>query len=275
MFSLENSFIRILFAAIIQFVCLITTIFGIIYASERNKWSGVIKFLSESAISLVWLILGSAILLRYSLWGLAAYTIWGTLGIVPFIFPLFKIQKKENLLNWQEMICGISTVLLFDGTLTAVLYYQGVTNGIFLADKFFLEKSLNTVGCFLIFPVILFFMPVFSILALILGTLREKFSGFLKNLLLLTAAPGGFLLFTGTAVWQLAKIQAGGSHSIFSIFAVAAGWVIFMFVPYGFMLWRGRKEKDEMKINNGIAGIWAVNFFMLALCLLGCICRGR
>ena len=105
--------------------------------------------------------------------------------------------------------------------------------------------------------------------------LREKFSGFLKNLLLLAVAPVGFLAFTGTTVGQLDKIHSGQSGSIFSIFAAAVSWVIFMFVPYGLMLWHGRREKDKTQIHNGIAGIWAVNFFMLGLFLLGYICRDR
>ena len=37
--------------------------------------------------------------------------------------------------------------------------------------------------------------------------------------------------------------------------------MIFMFVPYGLILWYGKKEQEKMKIHNGIAGIWAVNFF--------------
>ena len=122
---------------------------------------------------------------------------------------------------------------------------------------------------------ILFFIPVFSVSALILGTLREKGAGFLKNLGLLAVAPIGFLIFTGTALFQLDRINAGQSDSIYSIFAAAAGWVIFMLVPYGLMLWRGKKEKDQIKFYNGISGIWAVNFFILALFLLGYICRGR
>ena len=75
MFSLENSFIRILFAVIIQIVCLVTAIFGIVCAGEHGKWAGT----------------------------------WGTLGIVPFVFSLLKVQQKENPLNWQEMIYGIIT----------------------------------------------------------------------------------------------------------------------------------------------------------------------
>jgi len=50
------------------------------------------------------------------------------------------------------------------GTLTVVLYYQCVTNGVLVADKLFLEESLNAICCFLILPAILFFTPVFSIL---------------------------------------------------------------------------------------------------------------
>jgi hypothetical protein len=66
--------------------------------------------------------------------------------------------------------------------------------------------------------------------------LREKFSGFLKNLLLLAVVPVGFLIFTGTTVWQLDKIHSGQSGSILSIFAAAVSWVIFMFVPYSFTI---------------------------------------
>ena len=52
-------------------------------------------------------------------------------------------------------------------------------------------------------------------------------------------------------------------------------WSSMPFVPYGFILWHGKKEQDKMKIHNGIAGIWAANFFMLGLFLLGYICRDR
>ena len=279
MFSLENSFIRILFAVIIQIVCLVTTILGIFCAGERDKWSGIIKFLSELAISFAWLLIGTIILPRFSfchsLWGLAVYTIWGIMGIVPFILALFRGQQKEDPLNWQEMIYGIITVLLFCGALAVLLYYQCVTNGRLIADKLFLEESLNAICFFLTLPVILFFTPIFALSALILGALREKLSGVLKNLLLLAVGPVGFIIFTGTALRQLGKIHSGQTDSIFSIFAAAVCWVIFMFVPYGFMLWHGKKEQDKMKIHNGIAGIWAVNFFMFGLFLLGYICRGR
>ena len=279
MFSLENSFIRILFAVIIQIVCLVTAIFGIVYAGEHGKWAGSIRFLSQLAISFAWLVLGTVILPRFnfchSLSGLAVYTTWGTLGIVPFVFSLLKVQQKENPFNRYDAILGIITVLLFCGALAVLLYYQCITNGVLIADKLFLEDSLNAICCFFLLPVILFFTPIFSLSALISGALREKFSGFLKNLLLLAVAPVGFIIFTGTALRQLEKIHSGQADNIFSIFATAVCWVIFMFVPYGLMLWYGKKEQDKMKIHNGIAGIWAVNFFMLGLFLLGYICRGR
>ena len=279
MFSLENSFIRILFAVIIQIVCLVTAIFGIVCAGEHGKWAGSIRFLSKLAISFAWLVLGTVILPRFSfchsLSGLAVYTTWGTLGIVPFVFSLLKVQQKEDPSNRYDGIWGTITVLLFCGALAVLLYYQCVTNGRLIADKLFLEESLNAICFFLTLPVILFFTPIFALSALILGALREKLSGVLKNLLLLAVGPVGFIIFTGTALRQLGKIHSGQGDSIFSIFATAVCWVIFMFVPYGFMLWHGKKEQDKMKIHNGIAGIWAVNFFMFGLFLLGYICRGR
>ena len=279
MFCLEFSFVRVFFAIAMQVVCLLTAIFGIVYAGEHGKWAGSIRFLSQLAISFAWLVLGTVILPRFnfchSLSGLAVYTTWGTLGIVPFVFSLLKVQQKENPFNRYDAILGIITVLLFCGALAVLLYYQCMTNGVLIADKLFLDDSLNAICCFFLLPVILFFTPIFSLSALISGALREKFSGFLKNLLLLAVAPVGFIIFTGTALRQLEKIHSGQADNIFSIFAAAVCWVIFMFVPYGLMLWYGKKEQDKMKIHNGIAGIWAVNFFMLGLFLLGYICRGR
>ena len=251
MFSLENSFIRILFAVIIQIVCLVTAIFGIVYAGEHGKWAGSIRFLSQLAISFAWLVLGTVILPRFnfchSLSGLAVYTTWGTLGIVPFVFSLLKVQQKENPFNRYDAILGIITVLLFCGALAVLLYYQCVTNGVLIADKLFLEDSLNAICCFFLLPVILFFTPIFSLSALISGALREKFSGFLKNLLLLAVAPVGFIIFTGTALRQLEKIHSGQADNIFSIFAAAVCWVIFMFVPYGLMLWYGMVKKSKIR----------------------------
>ena len=278
MFSLETFFDRILFAGFMQIFCLVSAITGIVGAAEHEQHPGVVKFLSKSAISFTWLVLGTVILPRFdfshSLAGLTVYTIWGTLGIIPFILPLFR-YKKENQLNYREMISGIITVLFFCGALSWILYYECVVNGTFLTDKLFGEESLNTVCAYLILPVILFFTPGFSILSLILGTIRKKSSGFFRNLLLLAVAPVGFIIFTGTAVSGLSKMHSGQSGSIFTIFAVAAVWVVFMFVPYGFMIWRGRKEHDNAKFYNGIAGIWAVHFLMFGLFLLAYISRNR
>ena len=278
MFSLETFFDRISFVGFMQILCLVSAISGIVGAAEHEQHSGVVKFLSKSAISFTWLAVGTVILPRFdfshSLAGLTVYTIWGTLGIIPFILPLFR-HKKENPLNYREMISGMITVLFFCGALSLILYYECVVNGTFLADKLFGEESLNTVCAYLMLPVILFFIPGFSITALILGTSRKKSSGFFRNLLLLAVAPVGFIIFTGTAVSGISKMHSGESGSIFSIFAAAAAWMIFMFLPYGFMIWRGRKEHDNAKFYNGIAGIWAVHFFMFGLFLLAYISRYR
>jgi len=276
MFCLATFFDRISFAVFAQSICLFSAIFGIAWAAKYDKCPGVVKFLSKLAISFLHLGVGTVIFSHFnfshSLAGLTIYTIWGTLGIIPFILPLFK-YKKENPLNYREMISGMITVLLFCGALSRILYYACVIDGTFLADKLFGEESLNTVCAYLMLPVILFFTPGFSILTLILGTIRKKSSGFFRNLLLLAVAPVGFIIFTGTALQQLGKIHSGQADSIFSIFAVAAAWVVFMFVPYGFMIWRGRKEKDRIKFYNGIAGTWAVHFFMFGLFLLAYISR--
>ena len=279
MFSLETSLGRILFAVLVQIVCLMTAIFGVICSGERDKWSGIIKFVSCLAVSCVWLITGAASLPYFgfnrSLLWLAAYTAWGALGVVPFVFSLFKAWKKGETAVWKETVWGVMTVLLFCGSLSVLLYYECVAEAVPFADKLFHEKCLEVIFLCLIPPVSLFFTPAFSISALVLGALRKKLSGFLKNLLLLAAAPGAFLAFTVTVARQLDKIHSGQPDNILTMLAAAVSWLAFMFLPYGFMLLRGKKEKDKMKFCNGIAGLGAVNSFMLGLFLLAYICRNR
>lgn len=168
-----------------QIVCLVTAIFGIVYAREHGKWAGSIRFLSQLAISFAWLVLGTVILPRlnfcHSLSGLAVYTIWGTLGIVPFVFSLLKVQQKENPFNRYDAILGIITVLLFCGALAVLLYYQCVTNGVLVADKLFLEDSLNTICCFFLLPVILFLLRYFPFQHLYRGLFGKSFQDFSKT----------------------------------------------------------------------------------------------
>ena len=279
MFYLENIFIRILFVVGMQFLCLTGAIFGTVCAGECDKWGGVIRFLSNLAVSLVWLVIGSIILpffsFSHSLSGLTIYTAWGMGGIMPFLFSLCNARKRENPSVVKETILGVITVLLFCGTLSIVLYYGCVTKGILSADKLFRGESRDVICYFVILPVFLFFVPVFSILTLILGTLRDKFSGFFKNLLLLAAAPAGFLIFAGTAIWQFDKIYSGRSDNVFAILAAAAGWMLFIFLPYGSMLLHGKCKKDKMKFLNGITGLEAVNSFLLGIFILSYICRNR
>ena len=117
MFNLETFFDRILFAGFMQILCLVSAISGIVGAAEHEQHPGVVKFLSKLAIAFLHLAIGAVILSRFnfshSLAGLTVYTIWGTLGIIPFILPAFKKCKKENPLNYREMISGMLTVLFF------------------------------------------------------------------------------------------------------------------------------------------------------------------
>ena len=85
--------------------------------------------------------------------------------------------------------------------------------------------------------------------------LREKFSEFLKNLLPLAVVPVGFLIFTGTTVWQLDKIHSGQSGSILSIFTAAVGWgylcLFHTVLPY--YIW-GNSSNDTTPFEDRILG---------------------
>ena len=144
MFSLETSLGRILFAVFAQIVCLMTAIFGMSCAGERDKWRGIIKFVSCLAVSCVWLITGAAsfsyfVFSRSLLW-LAAHTAWGALGVVPFVFSLFKTWKKGETAVWKETVWGVMTVLLFCGSLSVLLYYECVAEAVPLSYKLFHDQ---------------------------------------------------------------------------------------------------------------------------------------
>ena len=154
-----------------------------------------------------------------------------------------------------------------------MLYYAGVENRIFLGTKFVCDDSLRELCIYLFVPVVLFYTPVFGISALILGAIRKKFSGFVKNLGLLAAAPIGLIAVMGTGLYTLRGVHCEvGNYA--SILLAFFSWILCLWLPYGFMAWRGHREKDELRFCNGLAGLGAVNFFMIGLFLLGYIGRG-
>ena len=276
MTDLINSFCRFFFTVLVYGVCLITTITGMCCAAKHEKSPGSVKFLFTLALSIVLLLIGAVIFpylsFSHSLWVLAAYTIWGSTGIIPFLWSLLKKQKKA-LTDCTASLFGIITVLIFCGSLSLLLYYECVSNGVFSADRLFAPDSPDVICRFVMMPVILFFTPAFAIFALALGWIREQFYGFIKNLLFLAAAPAGLIIFVIAVICQLNKIQSSQSNSIFEMFA-AAVWGVFMILPYGFMLWRSKKEKDTVKFYNAVAGLGAVLSFLLGIVILGYIGRG-
>ena len=271
--DLESSSTRITFAIIMQFCCLITALFGIICGVERAQWRGFLTFVAKLALAFVWLGIGTFFLLRFSFIhsaaGVAAYTAWGAPGIVPFVYPLVRAWKNKTRPDWWKNIWGIVTAGVFSGTLSLGLYYAGVENRIFLGTKFVCDDSLREFCIYLFVPVVLFYMPVLGISALILGVIRKKISGFVKNMGLLATAPIGLIAVMGTGLYYGAR--GGNVTSVYLMFML---WLLCLWLPYGFMAWRGHREKDELRFFNGLAGLGAVNFFMLGLFLLGYIGRG-
>ena len=260
-----------------QFCCLITAIAGMICGAERAQWRGFLTFVAKLALAFVWLGIGTFFLLRFSFIhsaaGVAAYTACGALGIVPFVYPLVRAWKNKTRPDWWENIWGIVTAGVFSGTLSLMLYHESVVNGIFSGLKFLRDESLNELCLYLLVPAVLFYTPVFGISALILGAIRKKFSGFVKNLGLLAAAPIGLIAVMGTGLYTLRGVHCEvGNYA--SILLAFFSWILCLWLPYGFMAWRGHREKDELRFCNGLAGLGAVNFFMIGLFLLGYIGRG-
>ena len=261
----EYYFFRMAFFAFMLLLALGSAGIGAATALLRGKLCGIIQFFSKLAFAVAWGGLGAILLpyieMRHSFSVFIVYTVWGMSGIVPFVFSLLRNLKNKLNDRLAENIWGIVTVLIFSGSLSTVIYYSCVENGILRENELFNYTCVKILHLYYMLLDGLFFMPLFAIFTLILGILRENFSGFLKNLLQLAVAPAGLLLFVLMVYYQLDKIQSG----CLVIYAVAAIWIICMIIPYAVMLWYSKKEKDDLKFLNGISGVWSVIFLLLLL----------
>ena len=236
------------------------------------------QLFSALALAFLWLCGGTFLLphfqFSHSLTGLIVYTIWGAAGITPFWLILRQSYKNRQISDMRAAIFGLVSVLIFCGTLSALIYYDCVENGVWVPDKLFREENLDTIYVFLLFPAVLVFLPVFAISALVLGALRKKFAGFFQNLGLLAIMPLGVIAVMFVSLWQMSEGQSGRTGNLFLIFLALGIWLAFLLLPYGFMAWRGGRKKEEKTFYNGIAGLGASIFFLLGLWWIGYLGRG-
>ena len=263
----EYYFFRMAFFAFMLLLALGFAGIGAVTALLRGKLCGIIQFFSKLAFAVAWSGIAAILLpyfeLRHSFSGFTVYTVWGMLGVVPFVFSLLRSLKNKLNNRLAENICGIVTVLIFSGSLSTVIYYSCIENGVLRENELFSDACVKILHFYYMLLAGLFFMPLFAIFTLVLGILRENFSGFLKNLLQLAVAPAGLLLFVLMVYYKLDKIQSG----CFLIYTAIAIWILIMIIPYTVMLWYSKKEKDDLQFLNGISGVWSVIFFLLLMCI--------
>ena len=263
----EYYFFRMAFFAFMLLLALGSAGIGAATALLRGKLCGIIQFFSKLAFAVAWGGLAAILLpyieMRHSFSVFIVYTVWGMSGIVPFVFSLLRNLKNKLNDRLAENIWGIVTVLIFSGSLSTVIYYSCIENGVLRENELFSDACVKILHFYYMLLDGLFFMPLFAIFTLILGILRENFSGFLKNLLQLAVAPAGLLLFVLMVYYKLDKIQSG----CFLIYTAIAIWILIMIIPYTVMLWYSKKEKDDLQFLNGISGVWSVIFFLLLMCI--------
>ncbi|MBE6403793.1 MAG: hypothetical protein E7039_08750 [Lentisphaerae bacterium] len=263
----EYYFFRMAFFAFMLLLALGSAGIGAVTALLRGKLCGIIQFFSKLAFAVAWGGLAAILLpyfeVRHSFSVFIVYTVWGMLGVVPFVFSLLRSLKNKLNNRLAENICGIVTVLIFSGSLSTVIYYSCIENGVLRENELFSDACMKILHFYYMLLAGLFFMPLFAIFTLVLGILRENFSGFLKNLLQLAVAPAGLLLFVLMVYYKLDKIQSG----CFLIYTAIAIWILIMIIPYTVMLWYSKKEKDDLQFLNGISGVWSVIFFLLLMCI--------
>ena len=243
----EYYFFRMAFFAFMLLLALGSGSIGAVTALLRGKLCGIIQFFSKLAFAVAWGGLAAILLpyieMRHSFSGFTVYTVWGVLGVVPFVFSLLRSLKNKLNNRLAENIWGILAILIFSGSLSTVIYFSCVENGVLRENELFNDVCIKLLHLYYMLIVGLFFMPLFASFTLILGILRENFSGFLKNLLQLAVAPAGLLLFVLMVYYQLDKFQSG----CLVIYAVIAIWIICMIIPYAVMFWCSKKEKDDLR----------------------------
>ena len=263
----EYYFFRMAFFAFMLLLALGSAGIGAVTALLRGKLCGIIQFFSKLAFAVAWGGLAAILLpyfeVRHSFSVFIVYTVWGMSGVVPFVFSLLRSLKNKLNDRLAENIWGIVTVLIFSGSLSTVIYYSCIENGVLRENELFSDACVKILHFYYMLLAGLFFMPLFAIFTLVLGILRENFSGFLKNLLQLAVAPAGLLLFVLMVYYKLDKIQSG----CFLIYTAIAIWILIMIIPYTVMLWYSKKEKDDLQFLNGISGVWSVIFFLLLMCI--------
>ena len=253
-------------------VCLLAAAAGVISAASCGKLTGFMKFSVVLAGTFLWVCAGTLLLphlgLGEPLSSLTVYGLWSLSGLAPYATALFgakKIGVPE--IPRSPAIWGALTHLFFCATLGAALFRDVFPT----AAGSRCDALRDTLCRSMLPPVFLFFIPLFFLTALVLGSYRKKFAGFLGNLLLSAAAPCGLLFVTAIGLETLSRDPSGGTAPIFPAIAL---WQLLLFVPWGLMALRGRREKDERKFCNGISGLGAAVFLDLGLLLLGYIGRG-
>ena len=274
--GLKVLFAGISFVLLAPLVCLGTAVAGALCAADTGGVVGFVRYLGALAVSFLWMFLAVVVLshadFSHSPAGLAVYALWGVSSVAPFCFSLCKRGKNNSKIGLPGAIWGVVTVLISSVISTAVIYYVNVKDGVLLTDRLFQTEYLDDICIFFLLPVCLVFLLAFALTALGLGVVRERFV-VIKNLLFLALAPAGLFIVMAVSLWSVASGPGEGGDTVPASISLAV-WLLCVFGPYGYMTLRGWRKKDELGFYNGIAGLGAVVFFLLCLCLLGYIGRG-
>ena len=258
--------LTVLLVSFVPLTCLGAAAAGALCAADTGGAVGFVRCLAALAVSFLCMCFGAIVLSRLEcrslLWNLALYAPWCAAGSAPFCLSLRRAVNDGSRIGRAGAILGMTAGLLFCVmSAVPVCFCSGNV-----------EDHLHVLCFFFLMPVGLF-LPVFALTALGLGGVRKWFFGVIENLLLLAIAPAGIFVGMFVSFWRELFSDCGGSgNAPMSIFL--AVWLLCMFVPYGYMMLRGWRKKDELGFYNGIAGLGAVVFFLLGLCLLGYIGRG-
>ena len=266
---------ELLFVFLLQSIAGAAAVSCLSFAQSRDGVTGVVRDLAILTGAFLLWIAGAILLFHLPCRGprleLAVFTLSGIGGFVPFGVLTARAwgRKKKEIPGY---LCGLAALLIHSCALFYVVCDTWSVLALAPGEKLFREDLMDAVCHFMLPGAALFFLPIFVLLALILGAKREKIKGILENLLFISFAPAGMMALP---IWFLFfrpggfPERTGGPATVAPLLV----WFAFLFVPYAVMLVRGIRQKDRLRSLNGISGIGGMIFFLLGLMLFAYITR--
>ena len=250
-----------------KFLALILCSCNFICAGEHGGFPSFIRnFCIFAGVITLWFVGGTVIAIlpcRNYVLELCGYALVGFSGLIPFTLLFIRALRRKNRYEKREFCFGILAVLIYNGVLFFLIGDTCLRETYWTSGKLFQENLLDVIYHFSL-PGILLFLLAFIVLFLILGALQDKFSGFLKNVFLISGGP----FFAFAAVLFGMMLSLGHEERIFWSYLLLLLALGILLYPGAVGIIRGVCRKDKLLFYNGLICLGSSVFFVQAFMLL-------